>query len=95
MLSSNGMKEVTLNKRKKHLANLKAYKGNIYITCLPGKSQLKQTNTNLMEHTGYLCKYFINILRLNIRMALEAHHPHLQMLKLGPLSKVSQQASQT
>lgn len=48
-----------------------------------------------MEHTGYLCKYFINILRLNIRMALEAHHPHLQMSKLGPLSKVSQQASQT
>ena len=73
MLSSNGMKEVTLNKRKKYSANLKAYKGKIYIACLPDKRQLKKKtkkNMNLIEHTGYLCKHFINILRLNIRMAL-------------------------
>ena len=51
MLSSNGMKEVTLNKRKKYLANLKAYKGNIYSACLPGKSQLKQTNKHESNRT--------------------------------------------
>ena len=42
MFSSDGMKEVTLNKRKKYLANLKAYKAKIYIACLPDKRQLKK-----------------------------------------------------
>ena len=50
MLSSNGMKEVTLNKRKKYLANLKAYKGKIYIACLPDKRQLKNKNKQKKNH---------------------------------------------